>query len=77
MSALECIFLAAVPTECVELNCTEHKDWYADVTGADLPTTVRKAMDHIREDHRVHVAGCACRGNQVFDTRCIPRMALL
>ncbi len=55
-----------------ELRCTDHPQWWADADGMDLPTATREAANHIREEHRVHVATCVCRGTQVIDLRCVP-----
>lgn len=55
-----------------ELRCTDHPDWWADADGTDLPSAIRRATDHFRDEHRVHVDGCMCRGAQVIDQRCIP-----
>jgi hypothetical protein len=58
-----------------ELRCTDHPEWWADADGKDLPSAVRTANDHFRDEHRVHVAGCMCRGTQVMDQRCVPTTA--
>ena len=55
-----------------ELRCSDHPDWWGDADGTNLPDVIRTARDHIRDDHRVHVSACMCRGTQVIDQRCIP-----
>lgn len=57
-----------------ELSCSDHPDWWADADAENLPTVIQRAMEHIREDHRVHVADCMCSGTQVIDQRCIPHV---
>lgn len=72
---LDCFFIAgnAENDNAPELNCHEHDDWYADADAESLPTIMRRAADHVREDHRVHVDGCACR-ERVIDMRCVPHI---
>lgn len=33
------------------LRCTEHPDWEVDVDGTELPWVVRRAEDHVRDEH--------------------------
>jgi hypothetical protein len=61
--------------EGAELRCQEHPEWWADADGTNLPDLIKAAQEHIREEHRVHVDGCMCRGTQVIDQRCIPTAA--
>jgi hypothetical protein len=58
-----------------ELRCTDHPKWWADADGTNLPDAIRSATDHFRDEHRVHVDACVCRGTQVIDQRCIPTTA--
>jgi len=55
-----------------ELGCTDHPEWWADADGTSLPDVIRSAIEHFRDEHRVHVDTCACQGTQVIDARCIP-----
>jgi hypothetical protein len=58
-----------------ELRCQEHPEWWSDADGTNLPDVIKAAQEHVREEHRAHVDGCMCRGNQVIDQRCIPTTA--
>ncbi len=52
MNHLTPIYITADPADsAAELRCTDHPDWRTDVDGADLPTAIRAAADHIRADH--------------------------
>ncbi len=59
-----------------EVHCKEHRDWWVDADGTNLPDVIRAAVDHLREDHREPVDGCACR-DRVYDTRCFPPINLM
>lgn len=54
------------------LRCTDHPEWWTDADGTAIPTVIRKATDHIRDDHRTHVVRCMCQGTRVIDQRCVP-----
>ncbi len=79
MTALNLIYVSA-DQGCVgssaELRCQDHPDWWADADGTNLPDVLKAAVDHLREDHREHVAGCACR-DRVVDQRCYPPIGLM
>ena len=75
MADLRMIYIAANPhDQAPELHCSDHPDWWTDADGTDLPTVIRHATDHFRDEHRVHVTDCMCRGTQVTDQRCIPHI---
>jgi hypothetical protein len=57
-----------------ELRCTEHAEWWADADGTALPDAIRSAVEHYREEHRIHVADCMC-AERVIDTRCLQPIA--
>lgn len=58
-----------------ELRCDDHPDWWGDADAERLPAVIQRAIDHFREEHRVHVTGCVCR-DRVTDGRCIPPLTL-
>lgn len=67
------IYITADPHDNgAELRCTDHPEWWSDADGTDLPTAVRNAGEHFRDEHREHVSDCVCRGTQAIDQRCIP-----
>lgn len=72
---LDCFFIAGnvENNNAPELNCHDHDDWYADADAESLPTIMRRAVEHVREAHRVHVKDCACRA-RVTDMRCVPHI---
>lgn len=73
MADLRMIFIAANGIDSApELRCHDHDEWWADADAEDLPTVVRRATEHFRDEHRVHVADCLCQGAQVIDARCVP-----
>lgn len=34
------------------LRCGIHPDWEVDVDGTDLPSVIRRAENHVRDEHR-------------------------
>lgn len=40
------------PHNAAELRCMDHPDWYADADGTALPTLIRRAQDHLNDDHQ-------------------------
>ena len=58
-----------------ELNCSDHPDWWADADGTNLPDVIKAAVDHFRDEHRVHVDRCMC-ADRVIDQRCIPQLTI-
>lgn len=77
MADLTTIYVIAGADESgAELRCAWHPKWYADVESIDLPTAVGHAIDHFRDEHRVHVTGCACR-DRVTDGRCVPHPGIV
>jgi hypothetical protein len=73
VSPLRLIFIAgnAENNNAPELNCHDHPDWYADADAENLATCLDRAIEHLREDHRSHVANCSC-ASRVTDLRCLP-----
>jgi hypothetical protein len=77
MPDLTMIYITADPQDgAAELRCTDHPEWWADADGTDLPSAVRTARGHFRDEHRAHVTDCMCSGTQVIDQRCIPDVAV-
>ncbi len=77
MTALAQIYATVGPLgNDAELRCQDHPDWWFDADGTNLPDVIKAAVDHLKEDHRDHVDGCAC-GDRVRDGRCFPPINLM
>lgn len=77
MADLSMIYITADVTDALaELRCSDHPEWWTDADGTSLPTAVRSAIDHFRDEHRVHVTDCLCR-DRVSDSRCIPHPGIV
>lgn len=72
---MESIYITSV-REAAELRCTDHPKWWADADGTGIIQAVQQAVAHLRDEHRTHVQGCACRA-RVTDSRCLPRLSVM